>query len=204
MATRKAGLSVVGASGKAGDRIKAGRATETGYLVRVAGRGARKTTGGRLVEIAHGSPADWQWRTRELLGGDAVIGTADPTDPFSAHEIIALGLPNKAVDRLASRLTVMEDESFEQAIGISARTLQRWAKSPSQKLSQEQSGRVWKFAELLAKAAAVLGSLAEAEQWFERPAIGLNQQRPIDLLSTPAGIGLLEDYLGRLAHGVYT
>lgn len=178
---------------------QAARSGEAGHVVRIAGRG-RKTP----IEIARGSLADLQWRTRELLGGDAVVGTADPTDPFSAHEIIAQGLPNKAVDRLADKLTVMEDQSFEQAIGISTRTLQRWAKSPSQKLSQEQSGRVWKFAELLAKATSVLGSLAEAEQWFERPAIGLNQQRPIDLLSTPAGVNLVEDHLGRLAHGVYT
>jgi len=66
-------------------------------------------------------------------------------------------------------------------------------------------GRInWKFAEILAKATAVLGSQQEeAEQWLERPAIGLDQRRPIDLLATPAGAKLVEDYLIRLEFGVY-
>jgi hypothetical protein len=64
-------------------------------------------------------------------------------------------------------------------------------------------GRAWKFAEILAKATDVLGTQAEAEQWLERPAIGLDQRRPIDLLGTPAGVELVEDYLERLEYGVY-
>jgi putative toxin-antitoxin system antitoxin component (TIGR02293 family) len=158
---------------------------------------------GHVIEMA-GSRADVQSRTCRLLGGRNVVGTTDPADPFSAHMIIAGGLPNRAVNHLNGSLTVMGREAFEQAIGVTARTLQRWEKQPAQKLSHEQGGRVWKFAELLTRATAVLGSQAEAEKWFERPAIGLNQQRPIDLLSTPAGVELVEDYLGRLAHGVYT
>lgn len=43
---------------------------------------------------------------------------------------------------------------------------------------------------------------SEAEQWLERPAIGLDQRRPIDLLGTPAGVELVEDYLERLEYGV--
>jgi putative toxin-antitoxin system antitoxin component (TIGR02293 family) len=71
-------------------------------------------------------------------------------------------------------------------------------------LSRAQSGRIWKFAEILAKATAVLGSQEEAEHWLERPAIGLDQRRPIDLLATPAGAKLVEDLLTRVEFGVYT
>ena len=60
-----------------------------------------------------------------------------------------------------------------------------------------------KLAEVLAKATSILGSKEEAEHWLERPAIGLNQHRPIDLLATPAGVELVEDFLVRLEHGVY-
>ena len=70
-------------------------------------------------------------------------------------------------------------------------------------LSLEQSGRMWQFAEILAKATSVLGSQEEAEQWLERPAIGLDKRRPIDLLATPAGVEMVEDFLERLAYGVY-
>jgi len=70
-------------------------------------------------------------------------------------------------------------------------------------LNQEQSSRTWKFAEILAKATAVLGSKDEAEQWLQRPAIGLAQRRPIDLLATPAGVEMVEDLLERMEYGVY-
>ena len=86
---------------------------------------------------------------------------------------------------------------------MSLRTFQRRKVAPDKPLSQEQSGRTWKFAEILAKATDVFGSQEEAEQWLERPAIGLDQRRPIDLLATPAGIELIEQYLTRLAYGVY-
>ena len=38
---------------------------------------------------------------------------------------------------------------------------------------------------------------------LERPAIGLDQRRPIDLLATPAGAKLVEDFLSRVEYGVY-
>ena len=80
---------------------------------------------------------------------------------------------------------------------------QRRKDTPLRPFRPEQSGRTWKFAEILAKATAVLGSQEEAEQWLERPAIGLNQRRPIDLLATPAGVEMIEDFLERLEFGVY-
>ncbi len=87
---------------------------------------------------------------------------------------------------------------------MSLRTYQRQKAAPAKRLSREQSGRTWKFAEILARATAVFGSQAEAEQWLERPAVGLDQRCPIDLLTTPAGVQIVEDFLGRLEYGVYT
>jgi putative toxin-antitoxin system antitoxin component (TIGR02293 family) len=61
-----------------------------------------------------------------------------------------------------------------------------------------------KVAEILTRATTLFGSQAAAEQWLERPAIGLDQRRPIDLMTTPAGLELVEDFLGRIEYGVYT
>jgi putative toxin-antitoxin system antitoxin component (TIGR02293 family) len=144
-----------------------------------------------------------QARVVGLLGGAAVIGRPVGTDALDAHFLLEAGIPNQAVDHLAHSLKVMGQESLEQAIGISLRTLQRKEKKPQELLSQEQAGRTWQFAGLLAKATVVFGTQDEAERWFERPAIGLNQKRPIDLLTTPAGIKVIEDHLERLAYGVY-
>jgi putative toxin-antitoxin system antitoxin component (TIGR02293 family) len=93
---------------------------------------------------------------------------------------------------------------FERALGMSERTFQRFKSRPRKPLSKEQSGRTWKFAEILAKATEVFGSREEALGWLERPAMGLEQRRPIDLLATPAGVKVVEDFLGRLEYGVYT
>ena len=57
---------------------------------------------------------------------------------------------------------------------------------------------------VLVKAAEVFGSEAEGEAWMERPAIGLEQQRPIDLMTTPEGLETVMVFLGRLERDVYT
>ena len=71
-------------------------------------------------------------------------------------------------------------------------------------MSIEQAGRTWQFTEILAHATKVLGSQGAAEHWLKRPAVGLNQNSPIDLLATPAGTRMVNDYLTRIEYGVYT
>jgi len=125
--------------------------------------------------------------------------------PLDAHELLLRGLPGAALAYLVDSLVLLHDPvSLEKAVGISLRTFQRRKTDPTKLLSPEQSGRVWKFAEILARATAVLGSRTEAEQWLERPAFGLDQRRPIDLLATAAGVEIVENYLERIEYGVYT
>ncbi len=139
-----------------------------------------------------------------LLGGTRVL-KHEVSGQLDAHEMIVRGLPARALSHLIGELIVMEPTtSLENAIGISLRTFQRRRAMPSKPLSTEQSSRTWKFAEILSKATTIFGSQEEAEQWLERPAIGLNQRRPIDLLASSAGLELVEDHLVRLEYGVYS
>jgi putative toxin-antitoxin system antitoxin component (TIGR02293 family) len=127
-----------------------------------------------------------------------------PQNPLEAHEMLLIGLPSRALSHLVENLVFLRwDDSFAKAIGMSHRTYQRHTATSVKQLNPEQSGRTWKLAEILTKAASVFGSKEEAEQWLERPAIGLNQRKPIDLLATPAGVELVEDFLVRLEYGVY-
>lgn len=138
-----------------------------------------------------------------LLGGSRVLGQR-LRNPLDAHEMLLRGLPGEALNHLIARLvTLPKSDSLEKAVGISLRTFQRHQEAPAKKLSQEQSGRAWKFAEILAHAIAVFGAQEEAEAWLQRPATGLNQRSPIDLLATPAGVELVEDFLTRIEYGVY-
>ncbi len=143
-----------------------------------------------------------QSRVSALLGGKRVLKHA-VNDGLDAHELISAGLPGEALTYLEGRLTVLDVVAFEKAIGMSLRTLQRRRADPGQPLSVEQSGRVWKFAEILAKASEVMGSQKDAEEWLSEPAIGLNGYRPLDLLTTSAGAELVETFLGQIEYGVY-
>jgi putative toxin-antitoxin system antitoxin component (TIGR02293 family) len=66
--------------------------------------------------------------------------------------------------------------------------------------SQEHNGPAWKFVEILARAGRVFESQAEAEQWLDQQAIGLDQRHPIDLLATAAGVELVDDCLSRIEY----
>jgi putative toxin-antitoxin system antitoxin component (TIGR02293 family) len=138
-----------------------------------------------------------------LLGARSTLRKV-PQSSLEAHEMLLNGLPSRALLHLVQNLVRLRwDDSFARAIGMSHRTYQRHTTAHAKPLSSEQSGRTWKLAEILAKATSVFGSKEEAEQWLERPAIGLNQRKPIDLLATPAGVELVEDFLVRLEYGVY-
>ena len=57
--------------------------------------------------------------------------------------------------------------------------------------------------EVFAKATEVMGSEAAAEAWMNEPCIGLDNEKPIDLVTTPAGAAAVKTYLNQIEHGVY-
>lgn len=139
-----------------------------------------------------------------LFGGEKGL-KHDVSNPIAVHELILTGIPGAALERLVKQLPAIADDSdaFEKAFGMSERTYQRHKADRTKVLSTEQSSRTWNFARLLAKASAVLGSQADAENWMLQPAFGLEGRRPIDLLATAAGSDLVREYLERLDYGVY-
>lgn len=171
-------------------------------------------------------------RTAELLGSNKAL-KEHVISRLDVHDLLEQGLPAAALEHLINALTILKvspKEGLEKAIGMSVRTLQRHRQlgrvrhagrikkrkltfgahkmtarvKAAPRLNREQSGRVWKFAEILARATEVFGSQSAAEQWLESPAMALEQRKPIDLLSTPAGVEAVEQHLTRLEYGVYT
>ena len=145
-------------------------------------------------------------RTVELLGGPRVL-KRNVSSHLEAHDLLEAGIPAKALNHLVGRVAILRAHhhgALEKAVGISLRTYQRTKSRPSKSLSPEQSGKAWKFAELFSRVVSIFGSNSEAEAWFERPAMALEQRMPINMLSTPAGIELVEEHLTRLEYGVYT
>lgn len=142
-------------------------------------------------------------QTTALFGGLRLPqGATD--DVLGVHDLLEQGLPHGAFEHLLIKVPLLRSAGLERAVGISLRTWQRRKDSPEQRLSPEQSGRVWIFAEILSRATSILGSQPEAEAWLERPCLALDQRKPLDLLSTPAGVQSVQDHLTRLEYGVYT
>ena len=139
----------------------------------------------------------------DLLGGTAVLGR-EVASAIDAHELLKDGLPSEALEFLGAHLVhIPAATAVATAAGMSVRTFHRHKASSSKRLSREQSGHAWTFAEVLVRAIRVFGSQLDAEKWLDAPAIGLDQRRPLDLLGTPAGVTLVEDYLDRMEFGVY-
>lgn len=139
----------------------------------------------------------------EFMGGRHLIKGAINSD-LDVHDVIQKGLPGGVVSFMVKNVKTLAPEDVRRAVGVSVRTVQRRAGSPKKPLSQVQSGRAWKFAEIITKAENVLGSREEAERWMIAPALALDQRRPIDLLASPPGMKMVEDLLTRIQYSVYT
>jgi putative toxin-antitoxin system antitoxin component (TIGR02293 family) len=117
------------------------------------------------------------------------------------HEALYAGLPRRALFRaIPAGIPVPR---LLPVFGVSVRTFMRLKKEPDKLLDAEQSGRVWQFAELFAKAEDVLGSHESAVDWMMAPAMALENRRPIDLLTTRVGAQLVDDVIERMRYGVY-
>ena len=122
---------------------------------------------------------------------------------IEVHDLIVGGLPFIVLDNLLTSTSLRRDELLE-ALGMSARTLQRYAKERKDKsLNEEHSDRAWRYSALLAQAIKLLGTREAAEEWFNTPAMALENKRPIELMSTSVGARSVERLLGQIEHGVY-
>jgi putative toxin-antitoxin system antitoxin component (TIGR02293 family) len=144
---------------------------------------------------------------RTMLGGQPVLPRALDNE-VAVHDLILRGLPIRALLRLLDDLQILKTPLVIIALGMSPRNFQR-RKAAAQKnnratLSAEESSKLWKFAEILARATKTLGSQQAAETWLSNPQMGLEWKRPVDLLATIQGSELVETLLMRMEYGVYT
>jgi putative toxin-antitoxin system antitoxin component (TIGR02293 family) len=138
----------------------------------------------------------------ELLGGRRVLHRQVTTEE-DAHDLVLRGIPAEAMAKLLAGVVSLSSTVLLTTLGISERSFARRKAAPKTRLPVDESERLWRFAEVLAHATRVFGSQAEAEHWLDRPAIGLDHRKPIDLLRTHPGTHLVSEYLTRIEHGVY-
>lgn len=139
----------------------------------------------------------------KILGGRKFL-RQQLSSRSDVHFAIVRGIPYGSLLHLVAQMEELKEVDIVKVLGISARTLRRQSEAPDKPMPIDLASKTWLFAEILAKATEIFGSKEDAELWVSKPAMGLDGQRPIDLLQTVQGAELVNDFLGRLEYGVYT
>jgi putative toxin-antitoxin system antitoxin component (TIGR02293 family) len=110
-------------------------------------------------------------------------------------------LKKKHAIRIASKFG-MQQKDVAELIGISVRTFQR--QEDNEIISSAASENVLKLAELYETGLAAFDNDKESFQmWMNAIIPALNNEKPIDLLTSNLGIDLVREELLRIEYGIY-
>jgi putative toxin-antitoxin system antitoxin component (TIGR02293 family) len=116
--------------------------------------------------------------------------------------VIRRGVSSKVFVDTARRLGLAQDE-LARKLGLKPRTIASRVASERAKLKPDETERVLRIRRIFDQASRVFGGPAAAREWLMKPAYGLEEQRPIDLMDTELGAGQVRDYLGAIEQGNY-
>ncbi len=135
-----------------------------------------------------------------MLGGKEFM----PSRPSSILDFVMAsseGIPKLSVLNLAAILDVpMKD--IATLLNVSYKTLGR--KKRTDILDSISSSLSIEIANTIAKGLSVFEDSDKLNRWLHKENRALKNQKPFDLLSTPTGIKLVNQILGRIEEGVYT
>lgn len=124
-----------------------------------------------------------------------------PRKPLEAHNYIMAGFSPQTVTKIAEMLGT-DTKTICMVAGIDRTTLSRKAKTAAL-LSQDQSARVYWLAQVLDAASSLNeGDWVKTMRWLRKPAWGLGNKTPAELLTTAAGAQAVIDLIGQIEHGV--
>lgn len=138
--------------------------------------------------------------TWEILGGKQFM-PAVPKTTFEYIKIANKGIKKNSVTRLAQLMNIpMKD--MASLLNISYKTLGR--KKESDTLDSISSSILIEIAETLAKGLTVFEDPAKLRRWLQKENRALEGKKPIDFLTIPTGIKMINRLLGRIEEGIYT
>lgn len=100
----------------------------------------------------------------------------------------------------AAQLTGYKREQLAAVFDTSLKTFQRYERE-QRKLNPQDSEKVLKIMALFQTGESVFGSADAFRRWMDKPAYGLGNQVPFDLLHTSGGIDLITDEVVRIEYG---
>jgi putative toxin-antitoxin system antitoxin component (TIGR02293 family) len=149
-------------------------------------------------------PDDWRSVAYRWMGGDDVL------EPRFGHrfaseldwtDAVEDGLPPEALERAMANSGLSWSEIGE--LVIPRRTFSH-RKEQGQSLTPEESDRLVRLLRVMAKARETLQNVEKAERWLRSSNRALGGRTPMETLQTESGARLVENVLGRIAHGVYS
>ena len=120
-------------------------------------------------------------------------------DPFWMVEEAATGVPASALMDLID-MTHLNKSFIAGMLNLSTKTIDRYLKGD--KLLNPSSGELMlKLLSLYKQGEKIFGSTGEFQNWIEKPAYGLANKIPKELMQTSSGIDLIRNELIRIAYG---
>jgi putative toxin-antitoxin system antitoxin component (TIGR02293 family) len=109
------------------------------------------------------------------------------------------GLPVAVVDKLGGRLGMSTAKTLAM-LNLPKQTFNRRRRAG--RLSADESDRVVRYAELLARSVDLLGDEDAAAQWLNTAAPALHNETPLARATTEIGAREVLALIGRLEHGI--
>ncbi len=113
---------------------------------------------------------------------------------------IEKGFPYSVFEELAETLSLTNKE-WASILAVSDRTLQRWY-NDQPKIEGLTAERLFEIARLTVIALDVFTSGKEFVDWLRAPHPDFDNERPITLIRTHAGIEIVKSLMLRIMHGV--
>lgn len=121
-------------------------------------------------------------------------------DPMVLIELSRKGIPFQLFENIVS-LGVFDIKSWSKFLHLTERTIQRYKKEKSS-FGALHSEKIIEIARLEKRGLELFESKENFDIWMNSKLIVFGGQRPIDFLDTSFGIGIVEDELTRIEHGV--
>ncbi len=129
-----------------------------------------------------------------------ILGIEEPRDEADLVELTRKGLSADVAQAIADKLDISVNE-LSQFIHVSSRTLKR---HKGEILDTGLSDRLMTVGRVFARTVEVFKTEERATRWLKSRILALGNARPLDLLDTSTGAGMVISILGRIEHGVYS
>lgn len=157
---------------------------------------------GRVVLGAYTSHRNLIKNWYDIYEDKKVKVAGDPLHYHSKMELVEVaqkGVGAKTIDRLAELLKITKKQASE-FFHFSERSLNDYIKK-DQILDPDSSEKILKMFSLYLLGLEVFRSRDNFINWLSKPSFGLRNKIPKSLLSSSAGIDLIQEELSRIEHG---